>query len=537
MKRLFVILMFLNWGLSGLLGQVSSGISVILEELPIPNLPGLQAYVIGESNGKWLVIGGRKDGLHRRQPFAAFDVAGMNNNVYVLDPISQMVWSKPLNTLPTSVAEQLQSTNMEFRQVGNTLYVTGGYGYSNTAADHITYPHLTAVDVAGAIEAIVNNQPLPPHFRQLQDARLRVTGGYLDYLGDYFYLAGGQNFMGRYNPMGPNHGPGFFQEYTNEIRRFKIEDDGNTLALTNYEAWKDTQNLHRRDYNMVPQVFPDGKQGFTMFSGVFQYDQDLPWLNTVDVDSTGFWVNNSFSQHLNQYHTAHLPLYSAAENQMHTIFFGGISQFQVDDVTGFLIEDVEVPFVKTISMVTRFPDGQMTEVKIGEMPYLTGASAEFVAHPDVPRHENGVLRFDDINADTMLAGYILGGIQSSQPNIFFINTGVESVAANRLFKVFLVKNAASTTNEAKRENTIQVAAIPNPFREELQISFETTLRQKISIQIFDASGKRVLRIPEQEYPSGKHHIPVTLKWFPKGTYTVLLKERGNIIANCQIVKQ
>ncbi len=536
MKHLFAITILLSWAVSGLFGQSPPNFKVILEEISIPNLPGLQAYVIGESGGKWLVIGGRKDGLHRRQPFAAFDVAGMNNSVYVLDPATQTVWSKPLSALPTSVAEQLQSTNMEFRQVGNTLYITGGYGYSNTAADHITHPYLTAVNVPGAIEAIINNQPLAPHFRQLQDERVRVTGGYLDYLGEYFYLAGGQNFMGRYNPMGPNHGPGFFQEYTNEIRRFKIADDGVILALTDYEAWKDTQNLHRRDYNMVPQIFPDGGRGFTMFSGVFQYDQDLPWLNTVDVDSTGFSVNNSFSQHLNQYHTAHLPLYNASENQMHTIFFGGISQFYVDNVTGFLIEDENVPFVKTISMVTRFSDGQMAEVKIGEMPHLLGASAEFIPQPEVPRYENGVVRLDELDSDTAFVGYVLGGIQSTQPNIFFINTGVESVAANRLFKVFLVQNAASAVKFAE-QNPLHVAAVPNPFRDELQVSFEMTSRQQIGIQILDASGKRVLKIPEQEYQAGKHQVPVTLKWFPKGAYTVLLTEQGKIIANCQIIKQ
>ncbi|MCW5924969.1 MAG: T9SS type A sorting domain-containing protein [Saprospiraceae bacterium] len=536
MKHLFAIAIHLSWAVSGLFGQSSPNFKVILEELPIPNLPGLQAYVIGESEGIWLVIGGRKDGLHRRQPFAAFDAAGMNNNVYVLDPVSQNVWSKPLNTLPISMVEQLQSTNMEFRQVGNTLYIVGGYGYSNTAGDHITYPYLTAVNVPGVIEAVINNQPLIPHFRQLQDARVQVTGGYLDALDDYFYLAGGQKFIGRYNPMGPNHGPGFIQEYTNEVRRFKIADDGITLALTNYEAWKDTQNLHRRDYNMAPQIFPDGTYGFTMFSGVFRYDQDLPWLNTVDVASTGFSVNNSFNQHLNQYHTAHLPIYSAAENQMHTIFFGGISQFYVDDVTGFLIEDPNVPFVKTISMVTRFADGQMAEVKIGEMPYLTGASAEFIPRSDAPRYENGVIRLDDLDSDTTFVGYILGGIQSSQPNIFFINTGAESVAANRLFKVFFVQSAASATKFVE-QNPLHVSAIPNPFRNEVQISFETTSRQQIGIQIFDASGKRVLKMSEQEYQAGKHQVPVTLKWFPKGTYNIVLSEQSKIIANCQIIKQ
>lgn len=527
----------LSWAGINLKGQSVPNFRVILEELPLPNFPGLQAYVIGEAGGKWLVIGGRKDGLHRRQPFAAFDVAGMNNSIYVIDPVALAIWSKPLSALPTPIAEQLQTTNMEFRQRDNTLYITGGYGYSNTAGDHITFPYLTAVNVESAIEAIINNQPLQPYFRQLQDERVQVTGGYLDLLGDFFYLAGGQKFIGRYNPMGPNHGPGFFQEYTNEIRRFKITDDGNTLALTEYEAWKDTQNLHRRDYNMVPQIFPDGRYGFTMFSGVFQYDQDLPWLNTVDLDSTGFAVNNAFNQHLNQYHTAHLALYNTIENQMHTIFFGGISRYQVDDVTGFLIDDVEVPFVKTISMVTRFSDGQMAEVKIGEMPYLTGASAEFIPQPDVPRYENGVVRLDELDSDTTFVGYILGGIQSSQPNIFFINTGTESAAANRVFKVSLLQNAASSTTAAEPNNLLRVVAIPNPFRDELTVSFETTVRQTITVQILDANGKKVLRIPGQEYQPGQHRIPVTLKWFPKGAYTVMLSEQGKIIANCQTIKQ
>lgn len=536
MKRFVVAFAILYGTALSLSAQSGPDFRVMLEELPLAGFPGVQAFVVGESDGKLLVIGGRKDGLHRRQPFAAFDVPGMNNHIFVLDPMTQTLWSKPLSELTVALAEQLQSTNMEFRQRGNTLYITGGYGYSNTEGDHITFPYLTSVDVGGAIEAIINGQPLQPHFRQTEDERVQVTGGYLDLLGDYFYLAGGQKFIGRYNPMGPDHGPGFFQEYTNEIRRFKIADDGVALALTDYDAWRDTQNLHRRDYNLAPQIFPDGRQGFTLFSGVFQYDQDLPWLNVVDVDSSGFTVNNNFEQHLNQYHTAHLPLYSAAENQMHTIFFGGMSRFQVDDVTGFLIDDVNVPFVKTISMTTRHSDGQMTEVKIGDMPYLTGSSAEFVPHKDAPRYENGVLKFDEFNSDTALVGYILGGIQSTQPNIFFINTGVESVASNRLFKVFLVKNVNSAIKQVEQGNALHVAASPNPFREELEITFETAIRQTIGIQILDAAGKKVLRIPEQEFQAGKHQVSASLRWFPKGNYNVLLGSQGKIVARCQIIK-
>ena len=127
------------------------------------------------------------------------------------------------------------------------------------------------------MNAIINGQAIATHFRQITDTRLQVTGGYLDRLDDFYYLAGGQKFEGRYNPMGPTHGPGFVQVYTDAIKKFKINDDGVNLSISEYSAWTDADNLHRRDYNMCPQVFANGESGFTIFSGVFQPNVDLPW--------------------------------------------------------------------------------------------------------------------------------------------------------------------------------------------------------------------------------------------------------------------
>ena len=60
-----------------------------------------------------------------------------------------------------------------------------------------------------------------------------------------------------------------FKKYTNEIRTFKINDNGTDLIIYDYTATNDPDNLHRRDYNMSPQIFPNGELGFTAFSGVF----------------------------------------------------------------------------------------------------------------------------------------------------------------------------------------------------------------------------------------------------------------------------
>jgi hypothetical protein len=121
----------------------STNFEIYLEPITIPNLPGLQSYAFGQHDGKWLVIGGRIDGLHQRQPFAAFDVNGNNTAVMVVDPITAQIWTKPLSSLSITLQEQLQSTNMQFLpiRVIPCMY-TGGYGFSTSQNAHTTYPRI-----------------------------------------------------------------------------------------------------------------------------------------------------------------------------------------------------------------------------------------------------------------------------------------------------------------------------------------------------------------------------------------------------------
>lgn len=463
---------------------------IAIEPMNISGLGGLQAYAWGQHNGKWLVIGGRLDGLHRRQPFAAFDVAGHYNQLIVVDPVAQQKWSAPLSSLPIGLQEQLSSTNMEFFQEGDYLYLVGGYGYSKTFADHTTYPNLSAIKVPDVINAVINGTSFTTNFRQITDTMFAVTGGYLNKIYNTFYLTGGQKFIGRYNPMGPTHGPGFIQEYTNAIRKFKIFDNGVTLSVTHLSAIIDATNLHRRDYNVVPQIMPTGQEGLTAFSGVFQVGVDLPYLNCVNIDSTGHTVNNAFSQYYNHYHCAHIPIYSASNNEMHTVFFGGIAQYY--DSLGILVQDNNVPFVKTIARVTRDASGTMAEYKLPiEMPSLLGAGSEFIPVENLPNYNNEVLKLDDFIADTTLVGYIYGGISSTAANIFFTNTGTQSSASSQIFKVFLIKNSTVGIHELNTQSigTLQMQVYPNPNNGNFMVRFNLKNSSNVKVIIHDASGK------------------------------------------------
>ena len=179
--------------------------------------------------------------------------------------------------------------------------------------------------------------------------------------------------------MGPTHGPGFVQEYTNSIRKFTLADNGSTISINHLPSFVDSVYLHRRDYNAEAQILPNGKEGITMFSGVFQKTVNLPFLNSVNIDSSGYTVNNNFQQHYNHYHCAVLPLYSNSNNEMHNVFFGGIAQYY--DSAGILVQDNNVPFVKTIARVTRNASGVLSEHKLPiEMPVFLGAGSESVSY-------------------------------------------------------------------------------------------------------------------------------------------------------------
>lgn len=496
---------------------------ILIEPMSISGAPGVHSFSWGKtSDGKWIIIGGRIDGLHERQPFAAFLESSNNTDISIIDPVSNQVWSTSLNTLPASIFEQLQSTNQEFYQRENNLYVIGGYGYSATAADHITYGNLTAIDVDGVANAVINNAPINSYFRQISDTNLAVTGGQIGMINSTFYLCGGQYFEGRYNPQGPNHGPGFIQEYTDEIRSFNIMDNGTTLSITNYNATNNVDQLHRRDYNMSPQVFPNGTVGLTIFSGVFD-PNDLPYLNTVDVFDTGYAPNNTFNQYLSQYHSAKLPIYDNSNQSMHTIFFGGMSQFTLDS-SGNLVQDDNVPFVKTISKVTRLNNGSMTESELAiEMPTLLGSGAEFIPISNTNYYLNDeIVKLNNLPIDSVLVGYIYGGIESTLPNIFFINNGTQSSASSQVFKVYINKNVTSIEQTAlEGTNIFNVEAFPNPSNGNFSVSYTIPSLNTHKLKLYDLNGSLVKNI-NLDTITGKQTLTLDWEDLSAGEYILIL---------------
>lgn len=409
---------------------------VKLEPIIPEGFKGLQSYAWAKNGNKVLLIGGRTDGLHRRQPFASFNKKYNNTEFIVLDLQQEKVWTKSMSGLPKAIAEQLQSTNMQFYQQENQLVIAGGYGYSETKGDHITHPALINIRVKELIEAIISNSDIMPFISQLADERMAVTGGRLNKLGGQFYLVGGQRFDGRYNPHGPDHGPGFFQQYTNQIRKFKLIENGGNFRIENYSGITDSLLLHRRDCNLLAQVDADGKDMLTIYSGVFQYAKNVPFTTLVDITASGHKEVTGFNQQFSHYHSATLPAYNRKSKTLYTIFFGGIAQKYIDSL-GKVITDNDIPFVRHISVVERKEDAVTEYILPDPMPGYFGAAAEFIPADEKYYTITGILDLDKVGKKTLLAGYIIGGIDSRDKNIFWSNEAEPSRASPVIWKVYL----------------------------------------------------------------------------------------------------
>lgn len=461
--------------------------TTLLTPVQIQGFPGLHSYAYAQHNGKWLIIGGRKEGIHARQPFASFPATKNNTDIYVVDIISRQFWQAPLENLPATLKEQLSSTNINFCQQDDTLYLVGGYGYSASAADHITFPNLTTLIVSKVINAVITQSAFTSYIKQISDPVFAVTGGQLGMIKNKFYLVGGQKFDGRYNPMGHST---FIQEYTNQVRMFTVNNNEEQLSYSNYSQLIDPVHLRRRDYNLIPQIFPDRSEGYTISSGVFQPIEDLPFLYPVDIKENSYQPITGFNQYLSNYHSAKIGLYDSLRNQMHTLFFGGISQYFYKD--GVISQDDGVPFVKTISRLTRNADGSLHEYLMpGEMPSLSGAGAELIPNNTLPHYKSKIIRWNKVEGDTILLGHIVGGITSPYSHAFNTNRTSATYADPVIYEVKLVKSVNNFAQEVEGGNPYHFRIFPNPGNGQVNLVFELTEPVTVDYFITTATGQLI----------------------------------------------
>lgn len=449
--------------------------------------PKLHSYIAGEHDGKWVVLGGLNEGLHSFIDNRT-STTDRNPDIWVIDPIAKTAASRSLadelvpdaNNIDSAKEKtflSLTSANTQFEQVGDRLYVTGGYGDDlfSDPSSRTTFDTLSSLDLPGLIDWVETGSGLASdHIRQTSDPLFKVTGGDMYEIDGKMHLVFGQDFEDPYSGSGNG-------VYTHQVRTFEIADDAGGLSFSGVSTSGDETNnpeFRRRDLNIHPYIRDNGGQlerGITVLSGVFTPGSDPrdfgAWTVPVDIDADGNAVqvdfgndplgtsepfdandpnrgpnpdedaldNDSrvFKQAMNNYHAAKLGLFSEETGGMHELLFGGIT-FQEyapahpdADANGF-VADKELPNTSQITSVIRTADGLYEQHLMGAFPERTimldgeneardihyGSNAEFFLADGMPTYDNGVLNLDALPFGETVVGYIYGGIATYDNHVF-----------------------------------------------------------------------------------------------------------------------
>ena len=483
--------------------------TVQIEPVIASPLPALHSFAFAQSGDKWLIIGGRTNGLHGLNSSGGFPPEYKNDLVTVIDTATWAFYTADLNQLSQTIADPMRSANMQYIQEGNYLYMIGGYGYDSVASIFVSFPKLTAIHVDNIIDAVINAQPIAPTIRQVTDTNFSICGGELGKIGSDYYLIGGHNFGGRYSDD-PFAGL-FIQTYSDRIKKFNLADDGTTITLSGYSYQVDTNNFHRRDLNMAPIVNPDNSFGIGIYGGVFRKDSNLPFREPIRLNTASTSVN-TYQQIMNQYTCAMMPIYDSATQKMYTTFFGGISLYNYNDTTGLLTRDKDVPFVDDITTLSCSSIGIYEEALLPiEMPSLLGSNAKFVHTQHVSSYANEVIRIRDLPNTKILAGYIFGGIRAQEGN--FGN----SSANDTVYRVFITPN--NNTSIVEELNSIQNTQLfPNPSNQNSTLLFALKDNSQVIILFFDMTGKKVSEITNEEMQKGNQKININTSKLSAGVY-------------------
>lgn len=425
--------------------------------LTLPN--GIHSGVSARHKGKWLFLAGRTNGMHgfNPDPFN-FPVQKQNRMVYVVDVIHKTIKKRSLDSprsgLTVAQIDSLSVTSPQSYQKGKTLYITGGYGINTATNQFETKNLLTAIDVPGLISWVEHNSEdkhASHYIRQLAHPIFQVTGGYMEQIDDNpTLLVFGQNFTGTY--FLPPH----TQVYTEQVRRFRILDNGKKLrvSIKSSEPKLPDPNYRRRDLNVINTIkSKDDKlvQGLIALSGVFTPPpDDGAWTVPVEITAEGKpsmanpALSRTFKQGMNNYASATMELFSEKTKDMYSVLLGGITFGYFEN--GQFKTDPELPFTNQVTTIKINKHGRYKQFLMkGEYPkilstmsnpgnrLLFGSGAFFMPAEEVELYDNDVVKLDSVKKSKVI-GYIVGGIQSTLPNT---NSMTDSAASPYIFKVIV----------------------------------------------------------------------------------------------------
>ncbi|MBS1646197.1 MAG: thiol protease/hemagglutinin PrtT [Bacteroidetes bacterium] len=125
---------------------------------------------------------------------------------------------------------------------------------------------------------------------------------------------------------------------------------------------------------------------------------------------------------------------------------------------------------------------------------------------------------------------------STQVMFKWVFTAGSSVGNNIYIDDINLFDAAATTGLSKIENEMNLNVYPNPSSGVVNIAFNLSDKQNISVNVMDVLGRVVETIPAQQYAAGNNTLTIGQQTYQAGVYFVNISVNGQLISK-KIVMQ
>ncbi|MBK9107318.1 MAG: T9SS type A sorting domain-containing protein [Saprospiraceae bacterium] len=512
-KKLIFLLLLQLKVISYIFAQIPGHFHI--DTFKIPDWPHIHSFAFASLGEKVLMIGGRTDGIHPKESGFEYDQA--NTFIYVWNTATMHIASQSFNFPNKEINGFLSAANSTFTQDKDYLYMIGGYG-QDASGTYQTYPYLAKINIADCIHLVESSSDPASAFEFIKDSFFAVAGGQMRIQDSLYYLVGGNYFEGKYSSNSSN----VKQFYTDALSIFELFKDKDSLKYKIVFKKTDDYNFHRRDFNLSPFIDADGKEKLMVYSGVFQYNVNRPFLNTSIIDKTDVEEVFDFDQKFCAYNCAKLSFFDQTNNRSHQVFFGGMAEFYRDSV-GQLTHDSYVPFVKSVSCITRNENRKFSEWMLPEeMPGFLGSNSEVYLIPGLPLVSNEIIDLNALSDDTTNLAYIFGGIYNLGPdrNPWQNDSAHLTIANPYLIKIRYIKNKPSSNIALQnKKEKIQLETYPNPAKYTTTVFLNTNQSIKQAYIWVQNSNGKILHT-KQIFPIENNKFELDLSNLPAGAYFV-----------------
>lgn len=260
MTRLLILFFSLLGCFSPLVAQTDHTVRDLPPEATslYPTLENMSGYAVGQYEDYLMVFGG----IIQSESTELYEEDFPNLEILLIDFKRERASAYTNSQLDGALGEQMSATGLSYYQQGNTLYLLGGYGYSESQNQYITFPYITAIDLEATLKALLEGKNPVANFYQICDDRLAIFDGKLDYNGEEFFLINGKTaYMLRPFSENPRY---VEQKLQNEARTFKLSGEGPELELEGFQTWYDMEGFE--DYygpllpDRIRRVLEEGSQ-------------------------------------------------------------------------------------------------------------------------------------------------------------------------------------------------------------------------------------------------------------------------------------